>query len=137
MKKLLLLFLFTFFSFNAAFAQDDEINEDTNTEDVSTDEEEYEEEDPDAFFIDHKITLGEKMIMVSKKYMVDPKDIYKYNDWAVNGLQPGLVLKIPLHKSHKKDLDAFKAKLEKEKGGPIQVATPRRKKIRDIKPEDY
>lgn len=137
MKKLLLLFLFTFFSMNAAFAQNDEIYEDTNTEDADSYEDEYEEEDPDAFFIDHKITLGEKMIMVSRKYMVDPKDIYEYNDWAVNGLEAGMILKIPLHKSHKKDLDAFKAELEKKHGGPIQVAAPPKKKKKDIRPEDY
>ena len=75
--------------------------------------------------------------MVSRKYMVDPKDIYEYNDWAVNGMQAGMVLKIPLHKSHKKDLDAFKAQLEKEHGGPIQVAAPPKKKKKDIRPEDY
>lgn len=138
MKKLLLLALFACLPYNSVFAQNDGDEENTNeyeTEDVYNNDEE--EEDPDAFFIDHKVMLGEKMIMISRKYMVDPKDIYEYNDWAVNGLKEGMILKVPLHKSHKKDLDAFKEKLEKEKGGPIQVPAPPKKKRPDIKPEDY
>lgn len=143
MKKLLLLALFACLPYNSLFAQNNYGNEESDdeydTEEVYTDDEE-EEEDPDAFFIDHKILPGERMIMISKKYMVDPKDIYEYNEWAVGGYdskQGGGVLKIPLHKSHKKDLDAFKAKLEKEKGGPIQVPAPPKKKKKDIKPEDF
>lgn len=91
-------------------------------------EEEYEEPDPDAFFIDHNVTMGETMIMVSRKYMVDPKEIYDYNEEAVQGLKSGTILKIPLHKSAKKDLDGFKKALEKKKGGPIQVPAPPKKK---------
>ena len=135
MKKLLLLVLFTTFSFSAAMAQNnygDDQNYDNDDDTVEmTDDDMYEEEDPDAFFIDHKILPGERIIMISRKYMIDPKEIYKYNEWAISGYDTktgGGVLKIPLHKSQKKDLDAFKEKLEKERGGPIQVPTPKRKK---------
>lgn len=128
MKKTV-LFAFALLTFNLVSAQyDTEVQDTTSYEELPADE--YEEEDADAFFIDHKVTMGEKIIMISKKYMVDPKDIYKYNEEAVNGVDAGIVLKIPLHKSHKKDLEGFKKKLEKEKGGPIQVPAPPRKKKR-------
>ena len=82
------------------------------------------EVDPDAFFIEHKVLMGEKIFMISRKYMVDPFDIYEYND-AVNGVKDGTILYIPLHKSKKKDLDKFKAELVKRNGGqPIQVGAP-------------
>lgn len=136
MKKILLLVLFTTFSFSAAMAQnsygdDQNYDNDDDTVEMTDEDDMYEEEDPDAFFIDHKILPGERMIMISRKYMIDPKEIYKYNEWAISGYDAktgGGVLKIPLHKSQKKDLDAFKEKLEKERGGPIQVPTPKRKK---------
>ena len=91
-------------------------------------EEDY-EVDPDAYFIEHKVLMGEKVFMISKKYMVDPFDIYEYND-AVNGIKDGAILYIPLHKSKKKDLEKFKAELIKKNGGnPIQVpAPPKREK---------
>ena len=48
--------------------------------------------------IDHKVTTGETMMMVSKKYLVKPEDIYDMNPDAVNGLQPNTILKIPADK---------------------------------------
>lgn len=133
MKRTLLL-VCVLLAINYASAQDDtQVQDSTSTEDVYVDE----EEDADAFFIDHKVTMGEKVIMISKKYMVDPKDIYKYNEEAVNGVEKDMILKIPLHKSHKKDLEGFKAQLEKQKGGPIQVAAPPKKKRRTAGEQTY
>lgn len=133
MKRTLLL-VCALLAINYASAQDDtQVQDSTSTEDVYPDE----EEDADAFFIDHKVTMGEKVIMISKKYMVDPKDIYKYNEEAVNGVEKDMILKIPLHKSHKKDLEGFKAQLEKEKGGPIQVPAPPKKKRRTAGEQTY
>jgi LysM repeat protein len=92
------------------------------------------EMDLDSYFIDHKVTMGEKMIMISRKYMVDPNDIYEFNDVA-NSLPAGFVLKIPLHKSHKKNLDAFKELLIKQNGGrPIKVFAPAPRERKEIKP---
>ena len=92
--------------------------------------------DPDAFFIDHKVMMGEKVFMISKKYMVDPFEIYKYND-ATEGVEAGTILKIPLHKSKKRDLDAFKAQLVKQNGGqPIQVPAPPPREKKPIDLED-
>jgi LysM repeat protein len=134
MRKILLLSC-ALLAFNHTFAQDDRQSQDSQyTENTYADEEEP--EDADAFFIDHKVTLGEKIIMISKKYMVDPKDIYKYNEEAINGVDEGVVLKIPLHKSHKKDLEGFKQQLEKKNGGPIQVAAPPKKARKPIQQQE-
>jgi len=124
MKKLVFLF-FALAMFQAAIAQDDN---QTNTESSA----DGGFMDLDTYFIDHKTTMGERMIMISKKYMVDPDEIYKYNEVQTDkmGLVAGQILKIPLHESKKKDLDKFKEELIKKNGGnPIQVpAVPPLKK---------
>lgn len=79
----------------------------------------------DGYFLTHKVTPGEQIIMISKKYLVDPQDIYKYNKGAVDGISAGMTLMIPLHKSHKKDIPAFIKSLEKEnraKAGNTEVS---------------
>lgn len=125
MKKLLLL-LAAFLVLQNAAAQDDRDSQ-TTTEDAPPELIDY-----DTYFIDHKTTMGERMIMISKKYMVAPDEIYKYNEVQDDkmGLVPGQILKIPLHESKKQDLDKFKAELIKKNGGnPIQVpAVPPLKK---------
>ena len=124
MKKFLLL-IAAFLVLQNAAAQDD------RTTDENTPAE-GELIDYDTYFIDHKTTMGERMVMISKKYMVAPDEIYKYNEVQDDkmGLVPGQILKIPLHESKKQDLDKFKAELIKKNGGnPIQVpAVPPLKK---------
>ena len=124
MKKLILLF-FALAMFQAALAQDD-----TQTTTEAPADGGF--MDLDTYFIDHKTTMGERMIMISKKYMVDPDEIYKYNEVQTDnyGVVAGQTLKIPLHESKKKDLDKFKEELIKKNGGnPIQVpAVPPLKK---------
>lgn len=136
MKKIFLL-LAAFLVFQNASAQDDRDNQ-TNTEEAPPTEGEL--IDYDTYFIDHKTLMGERMIMISKKYMVDPDEIYKYNEVQTDGLGlvPGQILKIPLHESHKQDLDKFKAELIKKNGGnPIQVpAVPPIKKKEEEEEED-
>jgi len=133
MKKILLLMVL-FTAFQSVSAQDDRDSQ-TNTEENLP-----ELIDLDTYFIDHKTLMGERMIMISKKYMVDPDEIYKYNEVQTDGLGlvPGQILKIPLHESHKKDLDKFKADLIKKNGGnPIQVpAVPPIKKKEEEEEED-
>lgn len=129
MKRLLLLF-FVLSMFQNVTAQDD------NTQPPA----EGEMMDLDTYFIDHKTTMGERMIMISKKYMVDPKDIYEFNivESGPNGINPGTIIKIPLHKSHKKDLEKFKELLIKQNGGnPIKVpAVPPIKKEEEEEEEE-
>lgn len=95
-----------------------------------SDEDFYVEEaaDDDAFFIEHKVAQGEQVAMISRKYMIAPNDIYLYNNQAVHGVDGGMVLKIPLHKSKKQDLAGFIKELEKKNGGTVQVAAPLKRK---------
>ncbi|WP_294821551.1 LysM domain-containing protein [uncultured Flavobacterium sp.] len=85
---------------------------------------ENKKEGTDSFFITHKVEQGEKIIMISRKYLVDPKDIYAFNKSAVNGISGGTVLLIPLHKSAKADLKTFVKELETERGSLVRVPAP-------------
>jgi hypothetical protein len=133
MKKILLLLTVLFVFANANAQEDNEKSADVSIEDAPV--------DLDTYFIDHVTTMGERLVMVSKKYMVDPQEIYKYNIVASdkNGMVPGQTLKIPLHESKKKDLEKFKEELIKKNGGnPIQVAPvpPIKKKEEDAEEEE-
>jgi LysM repeat protein len=46
--------------------------------------------------INHEVELGESVRLLSKKYLVDPSEIYKLNKFAVDGISQGMVLKIPV-----------------------------------------
>ncbi|MBL0013347.1 MAG: LysM peptidoglycan-binding domain-containing protein [Flavobacterium sp.] len=46
--------------------------------------------------ITHEVKLGESVRMLSKKYLVDPAEIYKLNKFAVEGISEGMVLQIPV-----------------------------------------
>lgn len=46
--------------------------------------------------VSHSVQLGETVRMLSKKYLVDPAEIYRYNKFAVNGISQGMVLQIPV-----------------------------------------
>lgn len=133
MKRILLL-LAAFVVFQNAAAQDDKETQ-TTTEEAPPELIDY-----DTYFIDHKTMMGERLIMISRKYMVDPDEIYKYNEVVSgpSGIEPGQILKIPLHESKKQDLDKFKAELIKKNGGnPIQVpAVPPLKKKTEEEEED-
>jgi LysM repeat protein len=48
--------------------------------------------------IAHTVAQGETIIMVSKKYLVTPEDIYKLNPEAVHGIAANTVLRIPADK---------------------------------------
>lgn len=46
--------------------------------------------------VSHTVQLGETVRMLSKKYLVDPAEIYRLNKFAVNGISQGMVLQIPV-----------------------------------------
>ena len=46
--------------------------------------------------VSHEVKLGESVRLLSKKYLVDPSEIYKMNKFAVDGISEGMVLKIPV-----------------------------------------
>jgi LysM repeat protein len=54
--------------------------------------------DQEVDIIDHQVQLGESVRLISKKYLVDPAEIYKLNKFAVEGISQGMVLKIPIPK---------------------------------------
>lgn len=135
MKRIILLAA-TLFAFHASAQEDDESTAADGGAQVYEAREGEEEVDPDAYFIEHKVMMGEKIHMISRKYLVDPFDIYEYND-AVNGVEAGTILYIPLHKSHKKDLDKFKEELIKKNGGnPIQVPPPPKREKELLYPDE-
>ncbi|OYQ33031.1 hypothetical protein CHU92_14015 [Flavobacterium cyanobacteriorum] len=49
----------------------------------------------------HHVALGETMVIIAKKYMVLPQDIYELNPDAVNGISQGMMLRIPVGKKVK------------------------------------
>lgn len=50
----------------------------------------------DVDIVSHTVQLGETVRMLSKKYLVDPAEIYRLNKFAVNGISQGMVLQIPV-----------------------------------------
>lgn len=46
--------------------------------------------------INHEVQLGESVRILSKKFMVDPAEIYRLNRSAINGISQGMVLQIPV-----------------------------------------
>lgn len=46
--------------------------------------------------VSHTVERGETVRMLSKKYLVDPTEIYRINKFAVNGISEGMVLQIPV-----------------------------------------
>ena len=48
--------------------------------------------------VNHQVQLDESVRMLSKKYSVDPADIYRLNRFAVDGIEEGMILKIPVSK---------------------------------------
>jgi LysM repeat protein len=49
----------------------------------------------------HRVAIGETMVIIAKKYMVLPQDIYELNPSAAEGLSAGMTLQIPVGKKVK------------------------------------
>lgn len=49
----------------------------------------------------HRVALGETMVIIAKKYMVLPQDIYDINPGSAEGISAGMSLKIPVGKKVK------------------------------------
>lgn len=52
--------------------------------------------------LEHKVSTGETVLMIARRYMLLPKDIYDFNPAAVHGLTSNMVLKLPADKMKKK-----------------------------------
>lgn len=46
--------------------------------------------------VSHEVQPNESVRMLSKKYLVDPAEIYRLNRFAINGISQGMVLQIPV-----------------------------------------
>lgn len=54
--------------------------------------------DYEVEIVNHEVQSDDSVRALSKKYSVDPADIYKLNRFAVNGISEGMVLQIPIRK---------------------------------------
>lgn len=102
-NKKLVLIVVLLLSFQNAFCQDEEVE-----------------------IISHRVALGETMLMISKKYLVSPTEIYRLNKKAIDGISEGMVLYIPQPVKSQEILTERKEKREKEK-----LAVLERKKERE------
>lgn len=73
--------------------------------------------DQEVEIINHEVQLGESVRLISKKYLVDPAEIYKLNKFAVDGVSQGMILKIPVPKK-----DEPVAQQEETRNDPEPVA---------------
>lgn len=88
----LVLALVFIFSFQTAFSQSEEVE-----------------------IISHKVALGETMLMISKKYLVSPTEIYRLNKKAIDGVSEGMILYIPQPVKSQEIIAERIEKREKEK----------------------
>lgn len=91
-KKYLFLAMCAFLYLGAAQAQ--EATTSTDETAVATDAPKENEE-----LVGHKVTQGETIMMIAKKYKVKPKDIYEYNPSATEGVVANSNLQIPMHRA--------------------------------------
>ena len=87
MKRLITLLMITFLTTGYASAQEKDENK-----------------PKEEVVINHTVELGETVLLVCRKYVILPDDFYKYNKEAIHGIRPNDVLRIPLHKSKKKNI---------------------------------
>jgi len=102
-KKIILFSILSVFAYNCNVVAQEE--EDTEFKEVT--------ELRDTPVLRHKVQLGETVVMIARKYMVKPQDIYEINPDAVDGLKPNMLLKIPA--------DKIKAQLKPEQKSAIRT----------------
>jgi len=71
--------------------------------------------DHEVEIVNHEVQSDDSVRALSKKYSVDPADIYRLNRFAVNGISEGMVLQIPVRKKEsfsKQDLPSDKLSQE-------------------------
>jgi LysM repeat protein len=93
MKKIALFVLV--FNFFISFSQEKDNVYSGNSESVTEKSVANETEEE---FTYHTVKKGETMVLIYKKYLVDPAAIYKLNKEAVDGISEGMILKIPVSK---------------------------------------
>ena len=88
MKKfLLIIFVFAVqFSFSQEKTASDNVSLESNQKE----------------FIYHEVKFGETVALLYKKYLVNPKEIYKSNEGISDGIVAGTILKIPVTNDYRK-----------------------------------
>lgn len=101
--------------------------------------------DKEFDIINHQVKLGESVRLLSKKYLVDPSEIYKLNKFAVDGISEGMTLKIPVPRKEgaiaKEDVvneinETAVENVNKEEASPEEVTTseaPVSNTVKDVK----
>lgn len=84
--------------------------------------------------IQHTVELGETVRMLSKKYLVNPADIYYLNRFAVNGIKEGMVLQIPVPRKSGVDASAESqvATEDVPVDAPVEAAVVEEKKVKEV-----
>jgi len=82
MKRTLLTGLLLIFTMFTAVAQSDKDNA----------------QDESQNLVAHRVEQGETVMLICKKYLITPPDIYKHNPDAIEGISYNMVLQIPVDK---------------------------------------
>jgi len=53
--------------------------------------------------VNHTVTMGETVMMIARKYLIKPEDIYDLNPKAVDGVSPQMVLVIRADKHQERE----------------------------------
>lgn len=88
--------------------------------------------------VTHRVNMGETVVMIAKKYLITPSEIYKANPDAVEGISPGMVLTIPLdkvveRKTEKEKESYYRKKIKRETKNNTEVASADIRPERDVK----
>jgi LysM repeat protein len=79
----------------------------------------------------HRVKTGETVVLVAKKYMVTPHDIYELNPDAVNGIAAGQGLRIPVSRKVREEIEA--KNLDYEMVSIDEIRKPAEKRTEDEK----
>ena len=85
-------------------------------------------QDENVEIVTHRVALGETMLIISKKYLVSPTEIYRLNKKAIDGVSEGMILYIPQPIKSQDILAERNEKREKEKLALIMRQTEREAK---------
>lgn len=89
--------------------------------------------------VDHQVQFGETVRMISKKYLVDPAEIYKLNKFAVEGISQGMTLKIPVPRKEgqpKKEVEVTDPQVAVEQNDANNQSTTSDSKQEELKPKE-
>lgn len=54
------------------------------------------EKDPEVDMVKYNVKRGETIRLISKKYLISPSEIYKFNKFATDGISEGMILYLPV-----------------------------------------